>query len=105
MTREKGNCSWLRYASCDFFLAAAGALLQEVLELELDDVNRDGADGAAAGGIDWTPRVPPPPWEVDARAYNALREFEGRWDDEVCHAPKYCIKLVSFCWTEYTART
>ena len=44
------------------FLTAAGALLQEVLVL--DDVDRDGVDGTAAGGIDWTstpaPRVPRP---------------------------------------------
>ena len=34
-----------------------------MLELVLDDVDRNGADEAAAGGIDWTstpaPRVPP----------------------------------------------
>ena len=57
---RRRNCAWLKARSLYFFLAAAGALLQEVLML--DDVDRDGVDGTAAGGIDWTstpaPRVP-----------------------------------------------
>jgi hypothetical protein len=66
-----------------FFLTATGALLQEVLVLVLDGVDRDGGDVAAAGGIDWmstlVPLLLPPLWEVEyARACDALGEFTAR---------------------------